>query len=396
MEMHGGLAPTIGVRSEINQGVTMLNRISKSYRSHKGQILSRIAGIGLLAVLTTGLASNLNAQGCDCNSANHKACGCGVVHSGHGSHCHHHHNCQAIGLLDRLDAFSNRMEAKLDGVFGRLTLPGTKKHCHCGRCSQAAHTTANGDVGAEMSYEPEDPAIADPNLSDSAEPIHDQAGASGDEASGDEPGDLQIDNSHSATQGGKSKSSTQLKRLVPMPPPVVSGNKEIPTSIDASGRRSRTDTQNKSNLDITPDAKPQGTNPKVRVPDWLNDPFKDDTTSRSKADQPAVEGSSDGIRWTKRKTDDRTSSTSEPLKIRGVVDAASGFKKLVWRGDESAENREAVQASAAEEDPESVVRAAVSDPAQSTKPKWKEAELPKQATGVTAPKATSSIFNFRR
>jgi hypothetical protein len=149
-------------------------------------------------------------------------------------------------------------------------------------------------------------------------------------------------------------------------------------------------------LDVTPDAKPQGTNPKVRVPDWLNDPFKDDTTSRSKADQPAVEGSSDGIRWTKRKTDDRTSSTSEPLKIRGVVDAASGFKKLVWRGDESAKNREAVQASAAEEDPESVVRAAVSDPAQSTKPKWKEAELPKQATGVTAPKATSSIFNFRR
>jgi len=369
----------------------MLNRISKSYRSRKGRIICRLAGIGLLSVLTTGMGSNLKAQGCDCNSANHSACDCGVVHSGHGSHCHHHHNCQAIGLLDRLDAFSNRMEAKLDGVFGRLSLPGTKKHCSCGRCTQSAHSTAHVNVSPEMSYEPEDPAIADPILNDSAEPIHDQADVNGAESA-----DLQIEKSHSATQNGKSSSSTQLKRLVPMPPPVVSGNREIPTSIDASGRRPRTDIQNKSNLDVTPDAKPQDTNPKVRVPDWLNDPFKDDATSRSKADQPSVDGSSDGIRWTKRKTDDRTSSVSEPLKLRGVVDAASGFKKLVWRDDESTKNREAIQASAAEEDPESVVRAAVSDPAQSTKPKWKGAEVPKKAAGATTPKTTSSIFNFRR
>lgn len=371
----------------------MLNRISKSYRSHKSEVLCRLAGIGLLSILTTGLASDLKAQGCDCNSAKNTACGCGVVHSGHGSHCHHHQNCQAIGLLDRLDAFSNRMEAKLDNVFGRLALPGTKKHCHCGRCSQASHSTASGDVGAEMFYESDDPAIADPILDDSAAPSHSHA-----ESTGAESTNLQNENSHSATPNGKSRSSTPLKRLVPVPPPVISGNREIPASIDASGRRSRTDIQNKSNSDVTPDAKPQGANPKVRVPDWLNDPFKDDATSRSKADQPSVDGSSEGIRWTKRKTDDRTSSTSESLKLRGVVDAASGFRKLVWRGDESTKNREAIQASAVEEDPEGVVRAAVSDPAQATKPTWKEAELSKakQPSVTTNSKTTPSIFNFRR
>ncbi|MEY4566798.1 MAG: hypothetical protein RLY14_1768, partial [Planctomycetota bacterium] len=173
----------------------MLNRISKSYRGRQGQNLYRLAGIGLLSVLTTAVASNLKAQGCDCQLAQHSACDCGVVHSGHGAQCHHHQNCQAIGLLDRLDAFSNRMEAKLDSVFGRLALPGTQKHCHCGRCSQAVHATASGDTGAEMHYEPEDPAIADPILNDSAEPSHQQA-------DGVESSDLQIESSQSTYPNG--------------------------------------------------------------------------------------------------------------------------------------------------------------------------------------------------
>lgn len=252
--------------------------------------------LGVLLLVVCYVANPSYGQGCDCDEQG-VSCSCAKnrthssVSRGSSHHHHTHHNCQAVGILDHLDAFSNRVEAKLDRVFGRL-LPAKTKQCQCSRCQGYGEAPPPVDVPVEeLGVEPEEPGIADPLPPEA--------------------------NQESSADNKVGKRGTAEQFRVPVPPPSIDMRRQFPTSTEGNPSKKNAPVI-KPRLPNSRTNEPKGN---IQIPEWLEDPFKDD-----EARSQGIQGAQPAVRWTKRPTAEKQSSKQQRPVIIGAPQLPEAFR----------------------------------------------------------------------
>ena len=189
--------------------------------------------------------------------------------------CGKNAQCKSLTVLDRIDSVADRLETGLDRVFGKL-LP-KKKQCHCVHCrTQAAEVLPQGvpvegdfvpDRPLEWIPQPHDPAIADPlNL-----PLNES----------------NSEGAHGAIPSDETSSvpETIFRPRVPLKeestrrqfPAKTDRTQENPASVSPASPAIEL-----RPMEIAPPSSPRKNKrePGVHIPEWLDDPFKEDQSRR--------------------------------------------------------------------------------------------------------------------
>jgi len=237
-------------------------------------LMKKLFFAGIALGVANLMAREVSGQAvCDSRTGSHARYPAGLS-SGEGCRGEHAH-CKSLTVLDRIDSVADRLETGLDRVFGKL-LP-KKKQCHCVHCrAQAAEVIpesvpAEGvpvpDRPLEWTPEPHDPAIADPlNL-----PLIE---SNPEGASGAVPSDET-----------SSVPETIFRPRVPLK--EESTRRQFPAKTDRMQENPGSVGPKLPAIELRPmEAAPPSSprkntrEPGVYIPEWLDDPFKEDQSRR--------------------------------------------------------------------------------------------------------------------
>ena len=315
---------SLTVEVPIDFGSSGLPRLQNAMLSKKnhGAIDSSVKGFnplkklfvaGIALGVATWMTPEVRAQACDTP-------GCKCQQGQHG----HHHDCQAVTVLDRIDSFADRLETGLDRVFGRMI--SKKKHCNCAHCqgktSGMAYANVPADVvplvepGIEPMSVPEEPGIADPLPIRTIEP------------------NTKSGSSKTINPNTNSRPRVPMKAIEPTqitaPKQITAPEREFPTSTQQGSEVPFNVRPKQPAIELRPleTAPPSSKNkpnrePGVIIPEWLDDPFKEDQSSKESAKPqrllPAAPTPPNDIRWSKRPSLEQQSQKVEAPKSETVV-----------------------------------------------------------------------------
>jgi hypothetical protein len=337
----------------IDPGSTGLSRLqnvmlSKKRQGMLTQPLKKLLVTGIVVGMVNWITPTAQGQHCD-------SPGCKCQQGHHGSH----QDCKAVTVFDRIDSLADRLESGLDRVFGKVVTK--KKHCNCAKCQAQRAGVVYDQVpvvpestiepGIEPLPEPDEPGIADPLPILTIEP-----------------------NTKPSTGSGLPNASVRPR----LPLKTTEPKREFPTSTDrGTGVPANVQPQQPA-IELRPFERgtPPSTSKPIRdpgviIPDWLEDPFKEDQSksesSRPQRLLPPATTPSNDIRWSKRPTLEQQTQAAEPKKSE-VVTKAEPKSEPVLRLNIGDQQPERAGGKITDRDDANVVKASSNQPIRITFP----------------------------